>query len=187
MAYKQLKYPNIGTRTKDIGWCLWWVQEAFKTTHKYPRAIDEWNQNTYNHKELPPKGVWVPVFFTMQGVPAGHVAIAAPDGSIYSTSSPYSLNPIHHKNLVALNSYYGGKLGYLGWSEDIGGQRLVAPVPSVIKRVVAQVSPTKYVIRNGDTLSSIAAKYKTSWQRLAALNKLKNPNLIFKGQILRVK
>jgi len=163
MAYKQLKYPNIGTRTKDIGWCLWWVQEAFKTAHKFPRAIDEWNANTYNHAGLPPKGVWAPGFAAMKGVPAGHVFIIAPDGSVYSTSSPHTLNPIHHKDFNAMNNYYGGRLTYLGWSEDIGGQRLVAPMPSVVKRVVAKASPSKYVVKRGDTLSGIAAKYRTNW------------------------
>lgn len=187
MAYKQLKHPNVAVSTKAIGWCLWWVQEAFKTPHVFPRAIDEWNANTFNHVGQPPRGVFVPVFFTMKGVPAGHVAIAAPDGSIYSTSSPHSLTPVHHQNLQDILRYYGGQLSYLGWSEDIGGVRVVAPVPPVVQQAVAHVTPSKYVVRSGDTLASIAAKYRTTWQKLAALNNVKNPNLIFQGQILRVK
>ena len=39
-----------------------------------------------------------------------------------------------------------------------------------------------YVVKKGDTLSAIAAKYKTTWQALAKKNKIKDPNLIYPGQ-----
>lgn len=48
-------------------------------------------------------------------------------------------------------------------------------------------SPTYYTVRKGDTLSSIAKKYGTTWQKLASLNGLKNANMISVGQKLRVK
>nr|DAM18123.1 MAG TPA: Cpl 1 lysin [Caudoviricetes sp.] len=44
-----------------------------------------------------------------------------------------------------------------------------------------------HVVKNGETLSGIAAKYNTSYQSLASLNGLANPNLIFIGQQLKVK
>lgn len=44
-----------------------------------------------------------------------------------------------------------------------------------------------YTVKSGDTLSEIAAKYKTSVNRLVSLNGIKNPNLIRVGQKLRVK
>ena len=47
--------------------------------------------------------------------------------------------------------------------------------------------PVYYTVKRGDTLSSIAAKYGTTWQRLKALNNLKNENLIYAGQKIRVK
>lgn len=43
-----------------------------------------------------------------------------------------------------------------------------------------------YVVRRGDTLSAIAAKYHTTVAALAAMNGIKNPNLIFTGQVLKV-
>ena len=43
-----------------------------------------------------------------------------------------------------------------------------------------------YTVRAGDNLSSIAARYGTSWQALAQKNNLANPNLIFPGQVLRI-
>lgn len=43
-----------------------------------------------------------------------------------------------------------------------------------------------YTVRSGDWLSRIAARYGISWQRLAAMNNLSNPNLIFPGQRLQL-
>ena len=43
-----------------------------------------------------------------------------------------------------------------------------------------------YTVKSGDTLSSIASKFGTSYQALASLNGISNPNLIFVGQTLRV-
>ncbi len=52
---------------------------------------------------------------------------------------------------------------------------------------VKKVYDSVYVVKKGDTLSAIAAKYDTTYQVLAALNGLKNPNRIYVGQILKVK
>lgn len=44
-----------------------------------------------------------------------------------------------------------------------------------------------YTVVYGDTLSEIAVKFKTTTAKLVVLNKLKNANLIYVGQVLRVK
>lgn len=43
-----------------------------------------------------------------------------------------------------------------------------------------------YTVRSGDTLSHIATQYGTSYQTLANLNGIKNPNLIYPGQSIRL-
>lgn len=43
-----------------------------------------------------------------------------------------------------------------------------------------------YTVRAGDTLSGIAARYGTSWQHLQQINGIKNANLIYAGQVLRI-
>lgn len=48
-------------------------------------------------------------------------------------------------------------------------------------------SPTCAVkVTSGDTLGAIAAHYHTTYQQLAAWNRISNPNLIFIGECLRV-
>lgn len=45
---------------------------------------------------------------------------------------------------------------------------------------------TEYTVVNGDTLSGIASKFGTTYQKIAEYNGLENPNLIFSGQILKI-
>ncbi len=45
---------------------------------------------------------------------------------------------------------------------------------------------TTYRIRSGDTLSAIAARFKTSVSELARVNKIANPDLIYAGETLRI-
>ncbi|MDQ8327297.1 LysM peptidoglycan-binding domain-containing protein [Enterococcus faecium] len=42
-----------------------------------------------------------------------------------------------------------------------------------------------HVVQYGETLSSIATKYGTTYQALASLNGLSNPNMIYAGQVLK--
>jgi LysM repeat protein len=42
--------------------------------------------------------------------------------------------------------------------------------------------PTVYTVRTGDTLQNIAARYGTTWQILAAVNNIVNPNRVYVGQ-----
>ena len=51
------------------------------------------------------------------------------------------------------------------------------------------IKPTTYIVKKGDTLSSIAKKYNTTWQKIYDKNKNiigNNPNKIYPGQILTI-
>ena len=43
-----------------------------------------------------------------------------------------------------------------------------------------------YTVKSGDTLSAIARKYKTTYQKLAEHNGIANPNLIYVGQKIKI-
>lgn len=43
-----------------------------------------------------------------------------------------------------------------------------------------------HTVKKGDTLSKIALKYNTTVEALVASNGIKNPNMIFVGQILKI-
>lgn len=45
---------------------------------------------------------------------------------------------------------------------------------------------TIYTVKKGDTLSKIATMFKTTVNKLVQINKIKNPNLIFPGQKIKI-
>lgn len=51
----------------------------------------------------------------------------------------------------------------------------------------ASSSAQYYTVKSGDTLSGIAAKYGTTYQHLASINGIPDPNKIYPGQKIKVK
>jgi hypothetical protein len=140
---KQLRTPNPNIPCKP-GWCLQYVREAFGIyPGVYPSATAGWANAQYKHPgELPPRGVWTPLWFFMEDEPLGHVVLSAPDGSLYSTSDPSTV-PHHHSSLADLMGYYaywGLPLTYLGWSEDIERVRVVETSDSI--EYAGEITPT---------------------------------------------
>lgn|SRR3990167_8427424 len=84
------------------------------------------------------------------------------------------------------NHSYRGILGILR------PRKLVASKPKPKPAPKPPTSAVYYTVKSGDTLGVIAARYKTTWQRLVTLNKtkylslIKNPNFIQVGWKLRV-
>ena len=60
------------------------------------------------------------------------------------------------------------------------GQKLVLPIEDI-------TSPEYYVVRPGDNLFSIADRYGLELNEILRLNRLENPNVIYPGQILKIK
>ena len=66
------------------------------------------------------------------------------------------------------------------------GERYDA-VQKIVTRIMKGESAVYYYVRNGDTLSKIARMYGTTVKALETLNKFKNPNVIYKGQRIRIR
>ena len=58
------------------------------------------------------------------------------------------------------------------------------PAPIDHSVVAKKQNTHTYTVQNGDTLFGIATKFDTTWQHLAALNHLNNPQVIHPGQVL---
>lgn len=65
-----------------------------------------------------------------------------------------------------------------------GRHAAVAPRPGPSRPATRQAGT--YAVRPGDTLAGIAAAHGTTWQALAALNHIPNPNLIYVGHVLHL-
>lgn len=130
MSYRQLRDANWKVPSTG-GWCLEYVQDAFKTDHPDPDAMNAWNDNykSGNHVSLPPVGKTVPVYFSLGNVPQGHVAISLDDGKVASSTraGTFPQGYIHPNlnDLVAVYGRYNGGCKYLGWSEYVGTVHVV--------------------------------------------------------------
>lgn len=63
-------------------------------------------------------------------------------------------------------------------------------IQAIVSKLMSANKASKavyYTVKSGDTLSGIASKYGTTYQRLAQINGIANPNKIYTGQRLRVK
>ena len=60
-------------------------------------------------------------------------------------------------------------------------------VQNRVNQILGANNKVYYTVKKGDTLSAIAKKYGTTVNQLVSWNNIKNPNLIYVGQKLRVK
>ena len=88
--------------------------------------------------------------------------------------------------------------GTHGWKGVYGEERFTklktlgydpVKIQSMVNALMAnkEIQPLYYTVKSGDTHSKIASKYGTSIAKLVSLNNIKNPNLIYAGQKLRVR
>ena len=60
-------------------------------------------------------------------------------------------------------------------------------IQAIVNKLMSANKAVYYTVRSGDTLSGIASKYGTTYQKLAQMNGITNPNRIYAEQKLRVK
>lgn len=112
------------------------------------------------------------------------------------------INPGDNKQAVSASTYtvksgdtlsgiaarFGTTVGRLARDNGIKNPNLIFP-GQVLRVSGSAAAPTAvyYTVKKGDTLSGIANRYKTTVAKLVAMNKIKNPNLIYPNQKIRVK
>lgn len=88
-------------------------------------------------------------------------------------------------DVLDLSLFFGDANAWLAYA-GATGQPVPAPQPQpyVETYVEPQVqsSGTTYIVQSGDTLSGIAQRFGTTYQSLAAINNIADPNRIYPGQ-----
>lgn len=100
----------------------------------------------------------------------------------YVVKSGDSLSSIAERYGTTWNKIYQDNKAVIGSDPNLiyVGQKLTVTTGSTLPY-------SYYVVKSGDTLSAIAEKYNTTWHWLQTVNGIKNPDLIYPGQKLRVK
>lgn len=81
---------------------------------------------------------------------------------------------------------WAGKYGNGELRKKVLGPRYDSVMAVVNGMNQSQSTSQYYVVKSGDTLSGIADKYGTTYQRLAEINGIENPNLIYPGQTIKI-
>lgn len=192
MLYRQKYAPNVGTRARR-GWCLEFIDNAGSSPLRSRNARTALNMEAGAGRlnvSTPPLGVWVVGFLDLrsgQWAADDHVFLMKYLGGgrydIRDSESNSGARGIYSsvKEILAWFGAYAP--AYAGWSTHCDGRQYAeAYTPQPTK----PPGGTVYVVKRGDTLSSIAAKYKTTWQKLASFNSIKNPNVIMPGQKIKI-
>lgn len=124
------------SRTYPQGMCYRWTREMFGLPAVGDRdgdgdadAVDGWRAAKHRHPgdRTPPGGV--PVFWSGGSKGHGHAALTTFDGRVRSIDTgPSGFGTVGTVDLGWFERHWG--LTYLGWSEDLGGQRIPTGAPA---------------------------------------------------------
>lgn len=109
----------------------------------------------------------------------------------YTTSVYHTV--VSGESLSTIAARYGTTWQSIQSLNAIRNANLIYPGQRLLVRrgtsssYTAPASGTYYTVRSGDSLSTIAQRYGTSWQRLQSLNGIRTANLIYPGQVLRIR
>lgn len=196
MAWQQKGSVDLNAQDQ-AGFCLRFQQRVFpgSPVTYYPTARSAWDNSGFQHAEYPDGSAIVPITYswcgTINGVYQdwGHAAVFVPGrGILSSPGSGYGHQ--WFSSIDELARAWG--LTYLGWTEDVGGFRVVDYVadPAPAPEPAPAPSGTYYDVVPGDNLWGISERFYngdgTRYPEIAAANGIENPSLIFPGQHLLI-
>ncbi len=86
---------------------------------------------------------------------------------------------------ISEHLHFGIKVGDI-WVNPKDYLTGIKSFPNIEDNKVNNEEEIIYIVKKGDTLSGIASSFKTTYQELAKLNNISNPNLIHIGQVLKI-
>lgn len=190
------KYPNWYNGKKNgYAWCDMFVDWCFLTAFGYAKALSLLCQPekscgagcTYSAQYYKNKGqfytsnpkVGDQIFFGTSISDCSHTGIVEKVDSSYV----YTIEG-NTSNQVARRTYALNNSTIVGYGRPKYDAETATTTPTVTTPSTS--SDTVYTVKAGDTLSAIAAKYGTTYQKLASYNGISNPNIINVGQKIKI-
>ena len=145
-------------------------------------AIPDWVKgNSYKVQEV--TGSRVLLEGILSWISKGDIELL-PDAVTVPDKQPESTHVVQYGETLSSIAYqYGTDYQTLAALNGLTNPNLI--YPGQVLKVNGSAVSNVYTVQYGDNLSSIAAKLGTTYQTLAALNSLANPNLIYPGQNLK--
>lgn len=129
-------------------------------------------------------------YFTSDIFLSDNSTISVPDSSTPSVNTDYVIVK-YGNTLSQIALKYNTSYQYLAKINDIQNPNLIYVgekiyVPTLEKSNVGDTSHVLYIVKRGNTLTQISRLYDVSITSIVQLNSIRNPNLIYAGQILRI-
>ena len=217
MSYTQVRAFNPSKMGKQSGWCLQNARLGFGITRgKFASAKADCDsqraKGTLHPLSTLPTNCAVPVYVDTTS-PYEHVEVCVNGKTWYSdgrvVKAPASATVFGWGELCDgervvkvetakddLSKYSDYELAQMVLKGQFGNGAVrkakLGKRYDAVQKIVNQLcgggsTGVYYVVRSGDTLTAIAKKFDTTVQQLVKLNGIKNPNLIYVNQKLRVK
>ena len=181
-----------GTFTGDVAWAKAWLDKVYALTGVKPliyMSESVVNSHDWSSVANADYGLWVAKYRDNVIDYNYDMGLAGDAPSV----KYWKFYAIWQWTSVGRLDGYSGNLdcdeAYLdaaAWGKYAGGSGAVSqpsiPNPTPVPKPQVQT----YTVQSGDNLSSIAAKYGTTYQNIAAINGIANVNLIYPGQVLKV-
>ena len=123
-----------------------------------------------------------------------HVGLVQKVGEKYFTVIEGNKNDAVEQRRVAINGKYVRGFVVPDYAKMVPAPKKAEPKKADPKPAPKKTTPKKatpkvikYRVKKGDTLNKIAKKYGTTVKKLVKDNKIKNPNLIYRGQLIKIK
>ena len=181
--------------TDNVPWALEWLQkieEAYGCKPMIYMSESVVNRHDWSSVANANYGIWVAKYrdnlpdYNYDMSKAGNM----PSIKYWSTIALWQWTSTGRLNgwngNLDLDVFYGDATA---WDKYLGSDSGVV-TPSNPKPSTPVEQPSKsyqtYTVQSGDTLSAIASKFGTSYQKIASDNGIPNPNIIHPGQVLKI-
>ena len=182
---------DFEVNTWDVGWAKTWLDKVYEMTGVRPLLYASASPiNSYDWSSVAggDYGLWIAGYPAEYNVP--NPPTPTPENMPFGTGAWNGLWAIWQYSSSAgtldrniANMERDAWLAYAGKSGESAPQPSPAPQPS---NPVPAPDYEIYTVVPGDNLSNIAARYGTTYQKIAADNGIADPNLIYPGQVLKI-
>lgn len=104
---------------------------------------------------------------------------------VTATNNTNTYTVVAGDNLSSIAAKFNTTVSSICYLNNISNPNLI--YAGQVLKINETVSSISYTVAPGDNLSAIASKFNTTVSNLCSLNNINNPNLIYVGQVLKIK